>query len=114
MGKLLLQGKVSEVLNLILTPKGNFYGEHYFTNMALQEYQKTGNAKEALNKLKDAGSVNGMEAMLLRKIAECENKDKIGASSLPRYIQNLYLQAYQSYIWNSIVSRRMRNRYQSA
>lgn len=105
MGKSLLQGKVSDVLNLILTPKGNFYGEHYFTNMALQEYQKTGNAKEALTKLKDAGSVNGMEAMLLRKIAECENKDKVG---LPKYIHNLYLQAYQSYIWNSIVSRRIK------
>lgn len=73
---------------------------------ARQIYAETKDAYAAYAKLK---KIDTIEARLLKGLQISGDKNPLGVlDSVPRNIRLMYIHAYQSFVWNHIVSKRMK------
>ena len=106
-GKQLIMGNYKEVIELILQPRETEWNE------ALKECRKIWSeerdAKKALNVLRTNRKDRCVEGKLLYGLVKSHKNNPVGAlEEIPRQQRSLYCHAYQSYVWNKVVSRRIR------
>lgn len=102
-GKAILQEKWAEAIDLILKPRDG--EQDHDLAEARKMYQNTGDAQTAHDRI---NRVDKIEAKLLWAIHICGAKNPQGAlDMIPRNTVLIYIHAYQSYVWNQVVSRRI-------
>ncbi|XP_076753984.1 pseudouridine synthase 7 [Xylocopa sonorina] len=103
-GKALLQGKWNEAIELILKPREGEQDRDLVE--ARKIYEVTKDACAAYRRIKRCDKI---EATLLKGLCESGNKNPQGAlDSVPRNARLMYIHAYQSFVWNHMVSRRIK------
>ena len=101
----LLKSEWTEAVNLIIGSKCD--GDSVLSK-ACQHWQATKDAKEALEMFKGKKCV---ESFLLEGLSKFGSKDTVSALKyIPRNTRLMYVHAYQSYLWNKVVSRRIKVR----
>lgn len=99
----LLLGKWHEAIELILKPRPEKDKE---LEEARRIYAETKDAHAAYAKLK---RIDKIEARLLKGLQISGDKNPLGVlDSIPRNIRLMYIHAYQSFVWNHVVSRRIK------
>ncbi|XP_033301463.1 pseudouridylate synthase 7 homolog [Bombus bifarius] len=103
-GKALLQGKWNEAINLILKPREEEQDEDLVE--ARKIYEETKDASAAYNRIRRYDKI---EATLLKGLSISGIHNPQGAlDSIPRNARLMYIHAYQSFVWNYMVSRRIK------
>ncbi|XP_073688208.1 pseudouridylate synthase 7 homolog isoform X2 [Garra rufa] len=102
-GRAILQSNWKEVVDLILKPRPG--AEKGYLVKCREEWARSQDPEAALKKLPVKRCVEGQ---LLRGLAKYGKNNIITAFGLiPRNNRLMYIHSYQSYVWNSMVSRRM-------
>ncbi|XP_062317040.1 pseudouridylate synthase 7 homolog [Osmerus eperlanus] len=102
-GRAILQNNWSEVVDLILKPRSG--AEKSFLVRCRQEWAESQDPDAALRKLPVKRCVEGQ---LLRGLSMHGKNNIITAFGLiPRNNRLMYIHSYQSYVWNTMVSRRI-------
>ncbi|KAG8183105.1 hypothetical protein JTE90_024416 [Oedothorax gibbosus] len=102
-GRHLLLGDYKESINLLLTPRPED-DEDLFA--AKTVWVETNDANRALMKLKRKWSIEGK---LLLGLTSANKNDFCNAfGAIPRNMRLMYIHSFQSYIWNKVVSKRIK------
>ena len=103
-GKAIVKGDFRKAAMLFLAKPG--LHEHSASRQARKELQKTQDFRQALQGFPKQLRY---ERLMLKRLAE-EPDDYVGAfKRLPMKLQELFVQAYQSYLFNKFLSRRIAN-----
>lgn len=114
-GKMILLGKWDKVVELILSPQedrnDSIYGQQCMQDVRLAWFQ-TQNPRQAIAKMPSKirrSYSHAPEICLLDGLIKCGPNDLVGAiNHIPRGTRQMYVHAYQSYVWNSLVSRKLK------
>ncbi|XP_047675266.1 pseudouridylate synthase 7 homolog isoform X5 [Tachysurus fulvidraco] len=102
-GRAILQNNWTEVMDLILKPRPG--AEKSYLVKCREEWAQTQDPEAALKKLPVKRCVEGQ---LLRGLSKYGKKNIITAFGLiPRNNRLMYIHSYQSFVWNTMVSRRV-------
>ncbi|XP_030630385.1 pseudouridylate synthase 7 homolog isoform X2 [Chanos chanos] len=102
-GRAILQNNWNEVIDLILKPRPG--AEKGYLVRCREEWAQSQDPEAALKKLPVKRCVEGQ---LLRGLSKYGKKNIITAFGLiPRNNRLMYIHSYQSYVWNTMVSRRV-------
>lgn len=97
-------GKWNEAIELILKPREGEQDEDLVE--ARKIYETTKDACSAYKRIKRCDKI---EATLLKGLCTSGNSNPQGAlDSIPRNARLMYIHAYQSFVWNHMVSRRIK------
>jgi len=108
-GRLLLSSKWQEAIKMILLPRDPDDLDDPETRILGQWQTKTISTNQALERLRDEGVLGGIKVRLLQGLQTKGSSDHVGAlSNVPRNTRTMYLYAYQAYLWNKLVSRRVK------
>jgi len=108
-GRLLLGAKWQEAIRMILLPRDPDDLQDPETRILGQWHAKTISTNQALERLRNEGVVGGIKVRLLQGLQSRGANDYVGAlASVPRNTRTMYLYAYQAYLWNRLVSRRVK------
>jgi len=106
-GQALLKSDWKTAIELILKPREGEGME--VVRRARKVWWETRNSREALEILRSGRKDWMIEAKLLQGLVKMNEQYQVGAlNSIPRSTRQLYVHAYQSYVWNKVVSRRMK------
>lgn len=104
-GKCLIQNRIREAIELILKPRDDSK-ERDDVRKAREIWFN--NRDEALKAYVQIQRVNCIEKCLLNGLVNSCKNDFLGALQyLPRNMRTMYLHAYQSYIWNMAITKRV-------
>lgn len=102
-GRALLQGDYEGAVNLVLKPRE---GGNAQLCACRQEWARSKDPQKALSLLQHRGSIEGL---LLQGLLKSPPKAFVDALlSIPRNVRLMYIHGYQSFIWNKVVSRRLK------
>jgi tRNA(Glu) U13 pseudouridine synthase TruD len=102
-GKLLLGGKWEEAVNALMRVGEDSCSPAW--KRAAEHWEKTGDPESTLQVMPRGATP---EIMLLKGLASHGGHDSLrGVCNIPRHSRTLYIHAYQSYLWNLLVSRRL-------
>ncbi|KAK6748486.1 hypothetical protein RB195_001231 [Necator americanus] len=74
---------------------------------AVRCWEETGDASQALKQLKGGQAFASIEAIIFRCLAKGGTWQQCITEALPINLRSLYVHAYQSLLWNKVVSRRV-------
>lgn len=106
-GRALLKSDWQTAVELILKPREGEGME--VVRRARKVWWDTNNSRKALEILSSGRKDWMIEAKLLQGLVKMHKQDLVGALNfIPRPSRQLYVHAYQSYVWNKVVSRRIK------
>eukprot|EP00889_Picochlorum_renovo_P006938 jgi/Picre1/33968/NNA_001445.t1 len=103
-GQLLLQGKWKEALDCVIRPTSETRSD---AREVLMSYINTGNIDEALKRLPRSFHAERTVLEVLKKKGNTEENYPEALLALPKASRNLYIHAFQAYVWNSVLSERI-------
>uniref|UniRef100_A0A0R3S5C7 TRUD domain-containing protein n=1 Tax=Elaeophora elaphi TaxID=1147741 RepID=A0A0R3S5C7_9BILA len=105
-GTAILKKQWEVAVKAILKPRNT----HGSIREALDEWNKSGNASVALKKLTGSQSYATIEGQLLLSLSKNRCDYRSALLKLARNTRSLYVHAYQSLLWNKVVTRRIKNK----
>ena len=103
-GQLLLQGKWKEALDCVMMPTSETRPD---AREVLMSYINTRNVDEALKRLPRSFHAERTVLEVLKKKGNTEENYPEALLGLPKASRNLYIHAFQAYVWNSVLSERI-------
>lgn len=107
LGKALLSSKFGQACDMILQPRKESEQNHpQHEAKAQQIWTETKNAEKAFAEIRQKHSIEGK---LLDGLCKHGSKNFLEAlRAIPRNTRLMYLHSYQSFVWNKVVSKRIK------